>query len=54
MQSQKTTRNPVAGVMLFLTLMSVIWACELMFGLPANTIRAAILATVFSSLAVTL
>lgn len=54
MKSQTTTRNLAAGVILFLTLMLAIWVCELTFGLPSGVIRAAILAAVLSSVAITL
>lgn len=53
MKSQ-TVRNPTAGVIFLLSLLFIIWVVDLTFGLPINVLRAAILATIFSSLAVTL
>ena len=54
MKSQTTTRKPIAGAIFFVTLVLIIWACDVAFGLPTNVVRAGLLATVFSSLAVTL
>ena len=54
MKSQKTTRKPIAGIIFFTMLVLVIWAVDATFGLPSNVLNAAMLATVFSSLAVAL
>lgn len=54
MKSQSTTRRPIVGIIFFTMLMLIIWAVDAAIGLPLNIIEAAILATVFSSLAVAL